>query len=1182
MATVHRHSLTRLTASEQNDGQFGLNIVFVHGLRGHPRGTWEAAAAATTTTSASNDSDTTAKKPKGLKSLFKRRTARSLSTSAEQAQPPFGPASLPPPATVFWPEAYLAADIPQACVWTYGYNADVIGGLFQSNNKNSISQHGRDLSVRLEREIDNGLQAIRRSEMVRDRTKLVVFLGTPHRGSAYAGWGQIASNLARVALQDSNKRLLETLEVNNEVLDNIHEEFKTIAFKGTLKIYTFQESRGISSIKGLSEKVVDDFSSKLDLPRELETVESIDANHMQMARYSSRDDQGYRAISGVLKAFVRQELERRQTPPAVVADTADVASRQSAYGRLRLLASSALFLVPFARDDMFVGREDIIAKISERRAAASSHTRVALVGLGGVGKSQIAIEYAYRTQTADPQVLVVWIHASNPTRFQQGYRDIADRLLLPGREDLKADVLQLVHAWLSDGRNGQWLMILDNVDDDGVFFSNDQGGKPLESFLPQTARGTILVTSRNTVAATNLVGGHGDVVEVEPMGEDEALQLLHTRVPFGEATRADAKALVHALERIPLAITHAAAYIKTRASTTTVSTYLKLFHESEANQVHLLSRKEWKDIRRDHSIRDAVIATWQISFQHIQATEPQAADLLALMSMYDKQGIPRWLLQQANASELDFDDALAPLLSFSLVKTEVGEQALAMHRLVQLSMRRWLEAESELGRWVKESIEALSAAFPSGDYGTWEQCRVLLPHVKEIVAHRAEDREGVEKQAESASRAGWYLLLNGEYTAAEGLIRLSLDIREKVPGREHPDTLTSVSNLGSVLARQGKYDEAEAMHRRALEGYEKALGREHPHTLTSVSNLGSVLSRQGKYDEAEAMHRRDLEGSEKVLGLEHPDTLTSVSQLGSVLESQGKYDEAEAMHRRALQGREKALGREHPNMLTSVSQLGSVLERQGKYDEAEAMHRRALEGYEKALGVEHPDTLTSVSQLGSVLSSQGKYDEAEAMHRRALEGREKALGVEHPDTLTSVSQLGSVLSRQGKYDEAEAMHRRALEGYEKALGVEHPSTLTSVSQLGSVLERQGKYDEAEAMHRRDLEGSEKVLGVEHPDTLTSVSQLGSVLSSQGKYDEAEAMHRRALEGREKVLGLEHPNTLTSAYHLAFLFHQKQHYSAATRLYQRAYEGYVKVLGARHPTTAACFQHYTSALEHRGV
>jgi tetratricopeptide (TPR) repeat protein len=567
-------------------------------------------------------------------------------------------------------------------------------------------------------------------------------------------------------------------------------------------------------------------------------------------------------------------------------------------------------------------------------------------------------------------MLIVWIHASNTTRFRQGYRDIADKLLLPGREDPQADVLQLVHAWLSDRRNGQWLMILDNVDDDGIFFGGDQDGtdasavlavdaadhnRPLESFLPQTAHGIILITSRNKIAATNLVGGYGDVFQVEPMGEVDALALLHTRVPLSESNRTDAKALVHALDGIPLAITHAAAYIKTRASTTTISTYLELFRESEANQVHLLSRKEWKDIRRDHSIRHAVIATWQISFLHIQKTERSAADLLALMSMFDKQGIPCWLLQ-GSTSQLDFDDALAPLLSFSLVKNETGEQALTMHRLVQLSMRKWLEAESELGKWVKESIQALSAAFPSGNYGTWEQCEVLLPHLKEIVSHTTEDEEGLEKQADCAINAGWYLHQMGEYASAEEFLRLSLDVREKMLGQEHPDTLTSVSQLGSVLESQGKYDAAEVLHRRALEGYEKVLGREHPHTLIGVSNLGSVLESQGKYDEAEAMYRRALEGSEKVLGREHPDTLASVGNLGSVLESQGKYDEAEVMHRRALEGYENVLGREHPDTLNSVHHLAFLFHRQQRYSDAVGLYLRANEGYVKVLGAQHPTT----------------------------------------------------------------------------------------------------------------------------------------------------------------------------------------------------------------------------------
>jgi hypothetical protein len=159
---------------------------------------------------------------------------------------------------------------------------------------------------------------------------------------------------------------------------------------------------------------------------------------------------------------------------------------------------------------------------------------------------------------------VVWIHASNPTRFEQGYRDIADNIPIPGREDPKADILQLVCAWLSDRRNGQWLMILDNADDDSVFFAADEDSagtaqisditshtKPLESFLPQTPNGMVLITSRNRIAAINLAGTCGSIVQVEPMDEEDALALLNTRVPFSEPSKADAKALVQALEHIP-------------------------------------------------------------------------------------------------------------------------------------------------------------------------------------------------------------------------------------------------------------------------------------------------------------------------------------------------------------------------------------------------------------------------------------------------------------------------------------------------------------------------------------------------------------------------------------------------------------------------------------------------------
>ncbi|KAJ4158226.1 uncharacterized protein LMH87_008759 [Akanthomyces muscarius] len=311
MADVHRIGFTHLLGGQgAGRGPYRVNIVFIHGLRGHPKHTWEEDPA--------NSGETTVatSRKRRFNSLFRAKTSKSTADSKTGERDSVS-------SRLFWPDELLAHDIPEARVWTYGYVADVIGGLFEANNKNSVSQHGRDLAVRVEREIDNtdpiyfvahslgGIivkDAMHKSETCRSRTKLIVFLGTPHRGSSYAGWGEIAANLARLALQDSNKRILETLEVNSEVLDNIHEEFKTIVHNSEIKIHSFQESQGMSGMKGLDNKVVDDFSSKLDLPRQLETVETINANHRQMAKCGDRSDPLYRAILGVLKQETSSHL----------------------------------------------------------------------------------------------------------------------------------------------------------------------------------------------------------------------------------------------------------------------------------------------------------------------------------------------------------------------------------------------------------------------------------------------------------------------------------------------------------------------------------------------------------------------------------------------------------------------------------------------------------------------------------------------------------------------------------------------------------------------------------------------------------------------------------------------------------------------------------------------------------
>ncbi|KAI1435090.1 Alpha/Beta hydrolase protein [Xylaria sp. CBS 124048] len=313
---VQRIGFTRLSSDSSQGIPPQVNIILVHGLRGHPQATWEYRQSELNTRLAEK-----LRKRDRLKAIWRHQHTVSIRTSVseEDITEDWEPSSTE---RVFWPREYLLEDMSEAEVWTYGYNADVIGGLFQANNRNSISQHGQDLAVKLERVIDNQLpiifvahslggivvkDAIRRSEYCQSHTKLIVFLGTPHRGSASAGWGVVASNFAKLALQDSNKRIVQTLAPNSEVLDNIHDEFLKIVVRGRIKIHSFQEAKAVSGITGLDGKVVDDYSSKVGLPP-YETVESIDGNHMEMARCKDKTDPRYQAIVGVLKHFFRSSI----------------------------------------------------------------------------------------------------------------------------------------------------------------------------------------------------------------------------------------------------------------------------------------------------------------------------------------------------------------------------------------------------------------------------------------------------------------------------------------------------------------------------------------------------------------------------------------------------------------------------------------------------------------------------------------------------------------------------------------------------------------------------------------------------------------------------------------------------------------------------------------------------------
>jgi tetratricopeptide (TPR) repeat protein len=763
---------------------------------------------------------------------------------------------------------------------------------------------------------------------------------------------------------------------------------------------------------------------------------------------------------------------------------------------------------------------------------------------------------------------VFWVHASSYTRFEQGYREIANKLKLSGRDDPKIEILQLVSRWLRDETNGFWLLILDNADDANIFtpavpqpaqYKDEMSPPSLLSYIPQTSSGSVLVTSRNTDAACRIIGNNS-IINIGSMSEIESMTLLKAKLKHESS---DSLNLVQTLGQIPLAITQAAAYI-VKSPRMYVTKYLDLYRQSEVNQSSLLNRDEG-DLRRDPEVPSAVITAWQISFNQIRRDNPSAADLLSLMSVLNRQGIPEDLLR-GDSDRLAFEDALAALSRFSLIMGESSGGYFEMHRLIQLATRKWLEKHNEILMWNKKALKMISEAFPSGAYENWTTCMPLLSHAEVVLSYDLQEKEDLLKKALILHNLAWYFWVKGDYQLSKLKIDETIRIRVKYLTNEDTGLLASIGICASVLKCQGKYAEAEDMQQQTLKLREEVLGLEHPSTLRSTNNLGVLLKQQGKYAEAEEMHQQTLKLQEKVLGLEHPDTLNSMNNLGVVLGQQGKYTEAEDMHQQTLKLQEKMLSLKNPDTLTSMNNLGVALGRQDKYTEAEEMHYQTLKLQEKVLGLEHPDTLNSMNNLGVALRQQGKYVEAKDMHYQTLKLQEKVLGLEHPDTLTSMSNLGIALSHQGNYAKGEDLHQQTLKLQEKVLGLEHPDTLRSMNGLGVALSQQGKYAEAMDMHQQTLKLREKVLGLKHPDTLRSMNDLGVAIGQQGKYAEAMDMHQQTLKLREKVLGLGHPDTLRSISNVAGVLSWQGKYAEAEDMHQQTLKLREKVLGLEHPET----------------
>ncbi|KAK0613579.1 hypothetical protein B0T14DRAFT_437191 [Immersiella caudata] len=832
-------------------------------------------------------------------------------------------------------------------------------------------------------------------------------------------------------------------------------------------------------------------------------------------------------------------------------------------------------MIPFSRDEDFVDRQALLDQMSQKCSQPGSRT--ALAGLGGVGKSQLAIEYAYRVRDRSPEAWVFWIYASNAARFEQSFREIAAHVKIPGLDNPETNIFQLVRDWLGDEENGPWLLILDNLDDASFLTASCVNGEghpanmdgtnsqPLIRCLPQCQHGSILVTSRRREAASEMVEDR-NIIAVGPMGKEDALKLLRTKLRQHEVDNVMDE-LTAALEYMPLAIVQAAAYISQKWPPCSVQQYLDKFLKNDRKKAGLLSYESGK-LRRDLSAKNSILITWQISFDHIREIRPSAAHVLSLMSFCDRQGIPASLLQCGDSggdgdgegdsndddsedgygssdgedsddgSEDDdgssdeefnvgFEDDIITLRNFSFITTNGDGKTFEMHRLVQLATLEWLEAHGKQDHWRHRFLKNLTERFPTGEYENWAECRALFPHAKSAATVAPKEDESLLNWAAILHNAALYAENMGNRAEAEKMGIQAMRAMKKVLGLEHPDTITSMNNLASTYWGQGRLAEAEGLQVQAMEMRKKVLGPEHPDTITSMNNLALTYRGQGRLAEAEGLEVQAMEMRKKVLGPEHPDTITSMNNLASTYRGQGRLAEAEGLEVQAMEMTKKVLGPEHPDTITSMNNLASTYRGQGRLAEAEGLEVQAMEMTKKVLGLEHPNTITIMNNLALTYRGQGRLAEAEGLQVQAMEMRKKVLGLEHPDTITSMNNLALTYRGQGRLAEAEGLQVQAMEMTKKVLGLEHPDTITSMGNLALTYWGQGRLAEAEGLQVQAMEMTKKVLGLEHPGTLTSLNNLAFTWAGQGRLDDALDLMHQCVQSRQKVLGRDHPDSTSS-------------------------------------------------------
>ncbi|KAJ7729352.1 hypothetical protein B0H16DRAFT_1697238 [Mycena metata] len=659
---------------------------------------------------------------------------------------------------------------------------------------------------------------------------------------------------------------------------------------------------------------------------------------------------------------------------------------------------------------IFQGRQAILDKMHQffNTDSANQHIHV-LYGLGGAGKTQIALKFIEESSFSD----VFLVDTSKVETIETGLKSIA---VSKSVGDSAQDAL----TWLQSNHN-KWLLFFDNADDPKM---------NLNDFLPKCSHGNIIITSRNPELRS--YGAHTLVSDME---EADAITLLLRRAnkESSEENLKLATEIVKELHYLPLAIVQAGAFI---SKSEDLEGYLALYH---SNRAKLLSEKA---AQSHDDYAQTVFTTWQISFNqlsHLAATFLQlcsflhytgiSEDMFSTASKYDFLSWlpPREELQEpleflshflgppGEWNSLEFLDITTEIKAYSLISFDAKTKLFSIHPLVHAWSQSTLPNETSLQSCMSSILGMYITKIPENEI---ELASVrLIPH---LVLLKSVNRDG----AADFRRAFWRIYYNaGRFKDAQCIAQQVLEKSQLFSGEDNLNTLEAMGNLASTYSQLGEFRKAEELQSLVLKTHTKLLGEGHPITLVAMGNLASIYSNLGEVQKAQEFEVLVLEKHTKLLGEDHPSTLLIMGNLAQTYSDLGEFTKAEELGVLVLKKRTKLLGEDHPSTLLAMGNLAATYSILGEFTKAEELGVLVLEKRTKLLGADHPETLRAMANLAVTYHTLGDFEKAQGLEVEVLQKRRQLLGDKHPHTILAMKNLASTYQDLSKQEEMEELQQ---------------------------------------------------------------------------------------------------------------------------------------------------------------